>query len=199
MIDSFDAVLVVDMQNSFLHPAGGTYDITGAPMVRIPETIANNRALVQAARDAAVPLVFTRQVYRRGYVDAGAVTKARYDLAAGQALVEGTWDIEVIGELEVSDDDLVLDKPRMDAFHNTSLEVLLAGLDARRIAICGVLTNACVETTARSAAMRDFDVTVVSDCCTTLSDADQGAALTSLEKFGFAAVTDLASVLGGHG
>lgn len=196
MIDSFDAALVVDMQNSFLDPGGGTYDITGAPMVRIPETIEGNRTLVEAARASGVPLVFTRQVYRRGYVDAGAITRARYDLASEAALVEGTWDIEVIDALGVTDADLVVDKPRMDAFHNTSLEVLLAGLGARRLLVSGVVTNACVETTTRSAAMRDFEVTVVSDCCTTLTEADQQASLSSLERFGFATVSDLTTVLG---
>jgi ureidoacrylate peracid hydrolase len=31
--------------------------------------------------------------------------------------------------------------------------------------ICGVVTNICVETTARSAFMRDFPVTLLADCC----------------------------------
>ena len=31
--------------------------------------------------------------------------------------------------------------------------------------ICGVVTNICVETTARSAFMRDFQVTLLADCC----------------------------------
>jgi nicotinamidase-related amidase len=31
--------------------------------------------------------------------------------------------------------------------------------------ICGVITNICVETTARSAFMRDFPVTLLADCC----------------------------------
>jgi ureidoacrylate peracid hydrolase len=30
--------------------------------------------------------------------------------------------------------------------------------------ICGVVTNICVETTARSAFMRDFPVTLLADC-----------------------------------
>ncbi|MEV0109788.1 cysteine hydrolase [Nocardia sp. NPDC050799] len=102
--------------------------------------------------------------------------------------MEGTWDIEVIDALQVRDSDYVLDKPRMDAFYNTSLQVLLNGLNVRKIALSGVVSNACVETTARSAAMRDFDVTVISDCCTTLSSADQAAAMGALQKFGFATV-----------
>jgi ureidoacrylate peracid hydrolase len=31
--------------------------------------------------------------------------------------------------------------------------------------ICGVVTNICVESTARSAFMRDFPVTLLADCC----------------------------------
>ena len=34
-----------------------------------------------------------------------------------------------------------------------------------RLVICGVVTNICVETTIRSAFMRDFPVIMLADCC----------------------------------
>jgi ureidoacrylate peracid hydrolase len=188
---AFDAVLIIDMQNSFLHPDGGTYAITGAPLVRIPETIAKNRELIAAARAASIPIVFTRQTYRAGHVDAGWVSLDKFDIGSTKALLEGTWDIEITDELDVQPGDYIVDKPRMDAFYNTNLEVLLRGLGAHRIAIGGIVSNACVETTTRSAAMRDFDVTVFADCCSTLSETDHVAAMNSIQRFGFADVVDL--------
>src|SRR4029077_18595369 len=60
---------------------------------------------------------------------------------------------------------LVVDKVRFDAFQWTSLEPLLRGLGVTKLMICGVVTNICVESTARSAFMRDFPVTLLEDCC----------------------------------
>ena len=68
-------------------------------------------------------------------------------------------------ELGCGPDDLVVDKVRFDAFQWTSLEPLLRGLGVTELMICGVVTNICVETTARSAFMRDFPVTLLEDCC----------------------------------
>ena len=33
------------------------------------------------------------------------------------------------------------------------------------LAVCGVVTNICVETTIRLAFMRDFSVIILADCC----------------------------------
>ena len=68
-------------------------------------------------------------------------------------------------ELGCGPDDLVVDKVRFDAFQWTSLEPLLRGLGVTAVMICGVVTNICVETTARSAFMRDLPVTLLEDCC----------------------------------
>jgi hypothetical protein len=38
-------------------------------------------------------------------------------------------------------------------------------LGVRELVVCGVVTNLCVETTVRSAFMRDFPVTLLADCC----------------------------------
>jgi ureidoacrylate peracid hydrolase len=36
---------------------------------------------------------------------------------------------------------------------------------AAELAVCGVVTNLCAETTVRSAFMRDFPVILLADCC----------------------------------
>jgi len=41
----------------------------------------------------------------------------------------------------------------------------LRGLDVRELVVCGVVTNLCVESTVRSAFMRDFPMTLLADCC----------------------------------
>jgi ureidoacrylate peracid hydrolase len=105
-------------------------------------------------------------VYRPGRPDEGAaLIRNSPELAGVSGLAAGTWDADVCAELGCGPDDLVVDKVRFDAFQWTSLEPLLRGLDVTALMICGVVTNICVETTARSAFMRDLPVTLLADCC----------------------------------
>lgn len=184
-----DVLLVIDMQNSFLHPQGGMYAATGAPLINIEQTVLANRRAVEAAQAAGVPVIYTRHGFRPGYVDAGVLSLDAYATAGAAPLVTGTWDCDVVDELPVEGAHFV-DKARMDAFYNTSLELVLRGLRATRLAVSGIVTNACVETTTRSAAMRDLDVTVLSDCVTTFSAEEQAASLSALENYRFARVRE---------
>ena len=55
----------------------------------------------------------------------------------------------------------------MGAFASTGLDHLLRTLDREHLFMTGVSTNMCVETTAREAADRGYDVTLVEDACAT--------------------------------
>jgi len=158
-------LLVVDMQNGFCHP-DGSFPRIGRGLEGAMEAVGNAAIAVRQARRAGVPVVFTRHVYRPGRPDEGAaLIRNSPELAGVAGLAVGTWDADVCAELECGPDDLVVDKVRFDAFQWTSLEPLLRGLGVTELMICGVVTNICVETTARSAFMRDFPVTLLADCC----------------------------------
>jgi nicotinamidase-related amidase len=159
------ALLVVDMQNGFCHP-DGSFPKIGRGLEGAMDAVRNAAVAVEQARRANIPVVFTRHVYRPGRHDEGAaLVRNSPELAGVAGLVVGTWDAEVCAELGCRPDDLVVDKVRFDAFQWTSLEPLLRGLGVTDLMICGVVTNICVETTTRSAFMRDFPVTLLEDCC----------------------------------
>jgi len=189
LVDPVDALLVIDMQNSFCHPDGVMYDAVGTPMFEIDETVKATAAAVAAARTAKIPVVFTRHQYRAGHADFGPLFPQFRDLLqAQQGLLAGSWDADVIDELEFSPRDLVVDKARLDAFFNTSLDTLLHSMGVTRIAAAGVLTNACVETSVRAAAMRDYNVTVLSDCTTSGQEQHRAMSLECLEAYHIASV-----------
>ena len=130
------------------------------------DAVRNAAVAVAQARRAAIPVVFTRHVYRPGRPDEGAALVRNSPALAGvNGLADGFWDAEVVDELGCGPEDLVVDKVRFDAFQWTSLEPLLRGLGVRELVVCGVVTNLCVESTVRSAFMRDFPVTLLADCC----------------------------------
>jgi ureidoacrylate peracid hydrolase len=159
------ALLVVDMQNGFCHPEGSFARI-GMGLEGATEAVRNAAVAVEQARRARIPVVFTRHLYRPGRADEGRALKQNSPALAGvDGLKAGTWDADVVDELGCGMGDLVVDKVRFDAFQWTSLEPLLRGLGADELVVCGVVTNICVETTVRSAFMRDFPVTLLADCC----------------------------------
>jgi ureidoacrylate peracid hydrolase len=139
--------------------------------------------------------VFTRHVYRPGRPDEGAALIGNSpELAGVSGLADGSWDAEVCAELGCGPGDLVVDKVRFDAFQWTSLEPLLRGLGVDALMICGVVTNICVETTARSAFMRDFPVTLLADCCAAKTGRLHDLSIEVLSSYELA---EIASVTGG--
>jgi len=90
--------------------------------------------------------------------------------------------------------DTIIDKTRYDAFYGTALEDILRGDEIRDVAICGVLTNLCVETTARAAFIRGFRPFVPADAVATASLDFHRAALLNL-AYGFAKVVTVDEVI----
>jgi ureidoacrylate peracid hydrolase len=188
------ALLVIDMQNAFCHP-DGPFTHMDMGLEGALEAVANAAVAVGQARQAGIPVVFTRHVYRPGRADEGQALKANSPaLASLQGLAATSWDARVMDELGCGPDDLVVDKVRFDAFQWTSLEPLLRGLAVAELVICGVVTNLCVESTVRSAFMRDFPVTLLADCCAAKTRRLHELSLEVLSAY---ALADIASVTEG--
>jgi ureidoacrylate peracid hydrolase len=60
--------------------------------------------------------------------------------------------------------------------------------------ICGVITNLCVESTVRSAFMRDFPVILLADCCAAKTRRLHELSLEVLSSY---ALADIASITEG--
>ena len=75
------ALLVVDMQNGFCHPEG-SFPRIGRGLEGAMDAVANAAVAVGQAREAGVPVVFTRHVYRPGRPDEGAAL-IRVDVIGG--------------------------------------------------------------------------------------------------------------------
>jgi len=187
------ALLVIDMQNAFCHP-DGSFAQLDMGLEGALEAVANAAVAVGQARRAGIPVVYTRHVYRPGRADEGQALKRNSpELASLEGLAATSWDAQVIDELGCRPDDLVVDKVRFDAFQWTSLEPLLRGLGVTELIICGVVTNLCVESTVRSAFMRDFPVTLLADCCAAKTRRLHELSLevlSSYELAGIASVTE---------
>ncbi|WP_236553721.1 MULTISPECIES: cysteine hydrolase family protein [Rathayibacter] len=70
-------------------------------------------------------------------------------------------------------------KTRRDSFVGTDLEGILRRLGVEQLVVCGAQTDFCVQTTTFSAAVRGFDVVLVSDAHTTVAAEHDGVAITA--------------------
>lgn len=183
------ALLVIDMQNGFCHPQGSVAR-GGAAVAACQAVVATVAELLDCARAAHLPVIFTRFVYRPDYADGGIlIDELRPHLKDRRSLIQGEWDAEIVAELTPRPDEFVVDKNRFSAFYGTNLETILRGLDIRTLIVCGVTTNMCVESTVRDAGQRDYRVYVVRDAVGELDRARHEHALAAM-AFGFAYVVD---------
>jgi nicotinamidase-related amidase len=138
------ALLVVDMQNYFLDPDEHAFVPSG------PVVIPNIKRIMKACREFDIPIICTRHVNTQE--DAGMMGIRWHDL-----IREKDARSEICKDIPVQDA-MVLKKPQFDAFFETELENTLREKGVKQLIITGVMTNLCVETTARSAFIKGFDV-----------------------------------------
>ena len=156
---SFDpartAVVVVDMQNGFCHPDGSlSAPASEAAIEPVSEVVA-------AAREAGASVVYTRDVHPPEQFD-GNHYYDEFD-RWGEHVVEGSWEAELVDDLDVREEDHVVVKHTYDAFYQTDLEGWLDAHGIDDLLICGTLANVCVLHTAGSAGLRDYRPVVVED------------------------------------
>ncbi len=157
------ALVVIDMQKAFCAD-DGSLAVAGIDISNLAGAVAPCRQLLDSARQAGVPVIFTRYVYRADYADGGVVIRYLLpQLKNINSLAEGTEDIEIIDLLAPVEGEFVIDKNRPSAFYATNIDPILNGLDVDSLVVCGVTTNVCVETTVRDASQRDYKVFVVKD------------------------------------
>jgi ureidoacrylate peracid hydrolase len=181
------ALLVVDIQNDYIHPdgsAGASGNDTSSAIAMIPRL----HHLIAAARERGVPIYFARN-WHSPNTDSGP-WKARRAGSKRQAGLAGSWGADWY-EVEPRPDEVVINKFRYDAFLGTSLEMMLHARGIETVICCGTATNVCVESTARAAHMRDFHLVLVGDCCAAFDQTLHDATLENIRRhFGIVATAD---------
>ena len=61
----------------------------------------------------------------------------------------------------------IIEKRYSDAFFDTELDTLLKQLEVKKIVICGLVTEGCIDTTVRRAFSLGYKIELASDCHST--------------------------------
>jgi len=75
--------------------------------------------------------------------------------------------VRLMDGLEAAEGEPVISKTSFNAFYTTNLQQLLTSAGIVEVVVCGMRTEQCVETTARDAAGRGYEVTYVIDATAT--------------------------------
>ena len=173
------ALVVIDMQNDFVLPDG---PVPAAGAVEIVPRIAE---VIARARGASLPVVFTMEMHRADKSDFGIELEFE-----PPHCLEGTQGAEIVDGLRVSTDDRVIrNKRRYDAFLGTDLDLVLRLVGAENLIVVGVCTDVCVTSTVQHARNMDYRCFVARDAVAGSTRQRHDAALSCLEHV-FAHVGD---------
>ena len=132
------ALLIVDMQNDFVHPEGGFARIArevpeaGIDMPFLTSTIPYVQRLADAFRAAGRPVVYIAHMVKPDYSDAQFPywRIGLHPSASRPFIVEGTWGAQIIDTLQPRAGEHLVIKKGFGGFGNTPLDTILRTMGA---------------------------------------------------------------------
>lgn len=162
------ALVVVDMQNDFLDPKG-FFARLNRPIAQMQSTIPQIQGLIESARSAHVPIIFTKGYedvkFRKGPDLRRAIEWKETDGDGSVNSQSGTWGAELYESIKPQEGDTVVEKHKWSAFdgkdkEGKSLKQILEKRGIKTLVITGVVAETCVETSIRDAYDQDYFVVV---------------------------------------
>ncbi|MGH7845797.1 MAG: cysteine hydrolase [Candidatus Binatia bacterium] len=162
-------LLFFDMLNVYYH---------GAPeekKERMRPVVANGARLLEAARKSSIPVIYAQANHRPdGQIRSLIVTDTDMRLRPWpkdfcdpqvHAATEGSWEAQVIPELNPLPEDTIIPKYRWSAFHQTYLDLALRARGIDTLLVSGGAVEVGVASTAYAARDLDYNLIVVRDAC----------------------------------
>lgn len=165
------ALIVVDVQNDFC-VKGGVNQKHGKYLSKEDAIIKKLKLLIQEARKVGVQTIYLQNTTLPDRMSS-SVAMLRFRMKSyglddpnllPELTLEGSWGQQIVEDIKPKDGDLVVKKNRPSGFIGTNLDMLLRTNDVKTLLITGVVTQVCVEATARDAQNYDYFVVILRDC-----------------------------------
>lgn len=176
MIEGRAVLLVIDIQASTFIDASTERAIANMPGYRTRMEAA--RPLIDAAHDSDVPVIFIQEIHRADGIDFGRELDGDEDVHCIDTDPRTEIAFEQMG---YQPRDYIVQKRRYSAFFGTDLEILLRGLKAETLILCGGLTDVCVHYSFVDGHQSDYYCRVAEDCVAGSSQDAHDAALRAME------------------
>jgi len=138
------ALVLVDFQNEWIDKNADDY------LGNLAKLIGKTNKLIDVCRSKNYKIIFTQHI-----------------AGAKGPFAQNSEGIKIISKLNKMKSDSLVTKHKVSPFYQSSLDKELKGI--KEIIVAGILTNMCVRSLVQDAYDRDFDITVVQDCCVTYS------------------------------
>jgi biuret amidohydrolase len=168
------ALLVIDVQNTYLHRADravltptaqAQYDAWTPFHERMHGIVIPNIAkLIARFRADGCEVLFAR-IACQGNDGRDRSLSQKKPGWNNLLLPKNEWESQLIPELAPQGDEIVVTKTTDSALTGTNLRLMLTNLGITTVVCTGIFTDQCVSSTVRSLADESFDVIVVEDAC----------------------------------
>jgi ureidoacrylate peracid hydrolase len=175
------ALLIIDLQNDFLHPDGAYArgDQGAASIAALPSRLRPLADAVRATGGWIISTHFTLVPGKKGEPLIAPHLKTLRPFLRKGDFAPGSWGHALVDELKPSD--LQVEKVAYSAFYMTRLEWILRKFAIDRLVVGGIVTNGGVASTVRDAHVRDIETVVLSDGCAAFDDATHQTAIAALK------------------
>ena len=149
------ALLVLDMQVSIL----SNYLTDATPVI-------NGVAMaISIARQKNISVIYVVSGFRKNAPELSANNK--FYSANEERYKKGNPEelLKIHPGVKPEKDDIIINKRRFGAFEGTELELVLRALNIHHIILAGFSTGGVILSTVRSAADKDYRITLLSDAC----------------------------------
>ena len=184
LIPSRTGLLIVDLQNDFLHPDGAYArgGQTSEAIAALPERVLPVANALREKGGWIVSTQFTLVPGKGGEPFIAPHLKSIRPFLGKGDFAPGGWGHQLVDTLQPAD--LTVEKVAYSAFYQTRMEFSLrkAGIDT--LFVCGIVTNGGVASTVRAAHVRDFHTMVLSDGCAAFSQTTHETAIADLSTVG---------------
>ena len=150
------ALLVMDVQNGIVERFGE----------EMGDYIERVETAVNAAHAANIPVIYVVVRFREGYPEVAPCNKIFSRISTDDSrssMIENDEATQPV--ITPTEDDLVVGKKRVGAFSGNDLEMILRAKGLTHLVLSGIATSGVVLSTLRAAADKDYELTVLSDCC----------------------------------
>ncbi|MCG3165611.1 MAG: Isochorismatase family protein YecD [Bacteroidia bacterium] len=176
------ALICIDFVNEMVSQGG---KLTGKGYLTFVEKnniLLNVKSLQDKFRNKNLEIFHVRVSFSENYIEHPANSPLFGKAKEFKALQADTWGTNFAEQIKPLATEKVIVKRRVSAFYGTDLEVILRAKGISTVYLSGVATDLAIESAARDAHDRDFNVIVVSDCCAAANDDDHNKSLITLQK-----------------
>jgi len=184
------ALIIVDMQNDFVHSEGGFAHLARlTPDARIDMpflmgTIPHVKQLADAFRKAGRPVVYVAHVLKPDYSDAQFPYWRLPPPPSDNStfVVEGTWGAQIVDDLKPREGEHLVVKKGFGGFANTPLDTILRNMGVTTCVVSGVTTCVCVSTTVRGGVEHNYRMILVRDAVAEVNRDTHEAELQTMDR-----------------